>query len=161
MTRVGCTGHQRLSPVTRRRVAQEIAAALLRLDGAEPILGLSSLAAGADQCFALAVLAAGGRIHAVLPSEGYEGTFVSHEDRRQYLSLLSLSDEPTTLAFPHPDEDAYLAAGKHVADNCDVLLAIWDGQPAAGRGGTGDIVAYARARGVEVHVIWPEGSTRD
>jgi hypothetical protein len=33
-----------------------------------------------------------------------------------------------------------------VADQCDALVAVWDGQPARGRGGTADIVAYARKK---------------
>jgi hypothetical protein len=28
---------------------------------------------------------------------------------------------------------------------CDVLLALWDGEPARGKGGTADVIAYARA----------------
>ncbi len=35
----------------------------------------------------------------------------------------------------------------------DLLLAVWDGRPAAGRGGTAEIVEYARTLGVEVRVI--------
>ena len=34
--------------------------------------------------------------------------------------------------------------GRYVLDRCDVLVAVWDGQPARGRGGTADIVAMAR-----------------
>ena len=45
-------------------------------------------------------------------------------------------------------EDAYEAAGLYVLDHCDVLLAIWDGQPARGQGGTGWMVAEARRRGL-------------
>ena len=43
----------------------------------------------------------------------------------------------------------------------DRLFAVWDGQPARGYGGTADVVAEARARGIPVTVIWPEGATRD
>lgn len=32
-------------------------------------------------------------------------------------------------------------------DNCDVLLALWNGKPAAGQGGTAEIVHYARQKG--------------
>jgi hypothetical protein len=45
-------------------------------------------------------------------------------------------------------------------DRSDVLLAVWDGQPARGPGGTGDVVAYARARGTPVEVVWPAGAAR-
>jgi hypothetical protein len=43
----------------------------------------------------------------------------------------------------------------------DRLLAVWDGKPAQGLGGTGDIVAYAKSRGLPTTVIWPEGLVRD
>lgn len=42
----------------------------------------------------------------------------------------------------------------------DRLLAVWDGKPARGFGGTADVVAYARRVGVPVDVIWPEGAVR-
>jgi len=45
--------------------------------------------------------------------------------------------------------------------HADRLFAVWDGQPARGYGGTADVVAEARQRGVPVTVIWPEGASRD
>jgi hypothetical protein len=51
-------------------------------------------------------------------------------------------------------------AGKVVVDRSSVLVAVWDGQPSRGLGGTADVVRYARERGVPVEVIWPEGATR-
>ena len=41
---------------------------------------------------------------------------------------------------------AYEAAGRYVVDHCDLLIAVWDGKPARGRGGTAEIVAYAREK---------------
>ncbi len=43
---------------------------------------------------------------------------------------------------------AYQWAGHKVVDEAHALVAIWDGQPAQGVGGTGEIVAYARDRGL-------------
>jgi hypothetical protein len=40
------------------------------------------------------------------------------------------------------------------------LVAVWDGQPAAGKGGTADIVDYARRHGIEVRIVWPPGTSR-
>ena len=51
--------------------------------------------------------------------------------------------------------------GRAVVDRSSVLVAVWDGQPSRGLGGTADVVAYARERGVPVEVIWPEGASRD
>ena len=41
-------------------------------------------------------------------------------------------------------------------DRIDLLIAIWDGAPAAGPGGTGAIVAEATARAIPVVVIPPD-----
>jgi hypothetical protein len=43
----------------------------------------------------------------------------------------------------------------------DEVIAIWDGQPARGYGGTADVVRYAENVGVAVRVVWPEGAVRD
>ncbi|MEO5877101.1 MAG: hypothetical protein ABIQ26_19070, partial [Streptosporangiaceae bacterium] len=59
-----------------------------------------------------------------------------------------------------PTDEAYLVAGHRVVKRSDLLLAVWDGRPAGGLGGTADIVAYARDRGTEVGVIWPPGARR-
>jgi len=43
----------------------------------------------------------------------------------------------------------------------EALLAVWDGEPAAIRGGTADAVAAAERLRVPVTVIWPDGARRD
>ncbi|MYV48070.1 hypothetical protein [Streptomyces sp. SID2888] len=127
----------------------------------EDVVGVTCLAEGADQAFALAMLAGGGRLHAVIPSRVYENSFQSDEARSAYHSLLQLATYRSELEFSTPGEDAYLAAGQEVADQSDILLAVWDGKPAGGKGGTADIVTYAQQQGVEVRIIWPPGSTRE
>jgi hypothetical protein len=53
-----------------------------------------------------------------------------------------------------------MAAGRSVADRSDLLLAVWDGAPAAGFGGTADVIRYARERSKAVEIVWPEGARR-
>ena len=158
--RIGCTGHQHLPAATRLAVAAEITRLLANM-GRDPFVGFSSLADGADQVFALATLAAGGDLHAIIPSGGYEQTFTSESARRSYAALLSLADETTTLAFSEPTEEAFLSAGHEVVRRSEILIAVWDGKAAAGKGGTGDVVSYARMQGVDVRVVWPPGATRN
>lgn len=158
MTAIGCTGHQTLSPLTRRRVAAALAAQVARID--DEIVGLCSLAAGADQMFAHVLLASGGRLHAVIPCQGYADTFEDEPTRAEFERLLSAAHEVTELPFSEPSEEAFMAAGRTVADRCDLLLAVWDGQPAAGLGGTADVVSHATDQGKPVEIIWPEGSSR-
>jgi len=47
-------------------------------------------------------------------------------------------------------EEAYLAVGRFVLRNCELVVAIWDGEPARGVGGTGEIVAEAGERGIPI-----------
>jgi hypothetical protein len=160
VTRIGCTGHQTLSPATRREVAAEIAAALAR-HGDDDLVGLSSLAEGADQLFAFAVWAAGGRFHAVIPCRNYGQSFRSAAARTTYENFLDFAAGSDTLDFEGPSEAAFLAAGHEVADHCDLLVAVWDGAVAAGTGGTADVVDYAKSRDIETLIIWPPGARRE
>jgi hypothetical protein len=159
VTVIGCTGHQTLSASTADAVRLALAEALA-VHGAGALTGLSNLAAGSDQLFAQAVLSAGGRLHAVVPCAGYETTFAAAEERTAYADLLKAANERTQLSYPQPTEEAFMAGGRTVADGCDLLLAVWDGKPAGGLGGTADVVAYAKKQGKPVVVIWPEGATR-
>jgi hypothetical protein len=156
---VGFTGHQNLIGVTRRQVAHAIVEQLVNVRG-EEFTGVTSLAAGADQIFGFCVLAAGGRLEAVIPADGYRDT-MQNIDQVHFDLLLALSTTVEHLPFREPTNEAYLSAGERVVNKCDLLLAVWDGRPAAGLGGTADVVAYARHHGTEVHVIWPLGAQRD
>ena len=158
MTRVGFTGHQRLTSATRRAVAAAVSDLLVEC--AEPLVGLTSLAEGSDQVFALSVLAAGGQLHVVIPCDGYEVTFATVDARDAYAALLSLATDVIKLHYPEPSEDAYLAAGHRIVDQCDMLIAVWDGLPAVGKGGTADIVQYAAQHGTRSQVVWPRGAER-
>lgn len=125
-----------------------------------PVVGLTALAEGSDQVFAEVVLALGGKVIAVVPSRGYIDTFMTHEAKDRYVRLLSEAEEVIKLPYEHPTERAFLAAGREVVDRSSLLLAVWDGQSAGGLGGTADIVAYARERGLPTIVIWPDTSKR-
>ena len=154
--RVGITGHQRLEDpnawVWVARVMRDELAGV-----APPLVGVTSLAVGADQLFARLVLEAGGTIHAVLPSADIERSF-SPEDVPTYRKLV----RQATVEVLHThgtDEDAYLAAGHRVVDLSNFVLAVWNGKPAKGKGGTADVVAYAMRRGVPLVHIEPISRT--
>jgi len=124
---------------------------------APPLLGVSSLAIGADQLLARLVIEHGGKIHAVLPFIDIERTF-SPEHLPVFHDLASRA-VIEVLDTCGTDEDAYLAAGKRVVDLSDIVLAVWDGKPAKGKGGTADVVAYAIERGVPLVHIDPTSRT--
>lgn len=143
--RVGITGHQRLAVESAWDwVRCELAAILSRSRG--PLVGVSSLAAGTDQVFADLVLTQGGSLEIVLPFKGYAGRFVEERDAREFDRLLEVASKVETLSRDGSDEEAYMEAGKRVVDASDLLVAVWDGRPAAGLGGTADVVRYALGR---------------
>lgn len=78
----------------------------------------------------------------------------------RFRALLARAERVETLGHPEPTEDAFFHAGRRVADLAEVLVAVWDGEPARGLGGTGDVVDYARTTGCEVVIIWPTDVTR-
>ena len=157
MTRVGITGHRDLSNYTHGLVSAALATELARFS---PLLGVSSLAEGADQLFAEQVLKAGGALTAVIPSAEYGQSFETSAGRTTYRWLRDQAEDVIRLPFPSPSEKAFWAAGQRVVGLADVLLAVWDGSPSAGMGGTADVVAFAGRRGVPTIVLWPPGSRR-
>lgn len=152
MTTIGVTGHQTL-PEAARIHAERAIEELLGGQSA-PVIGLSSLAEGADQIFADVLLRSGGTLHAVIPCWGYVSA-IAEASRQNYLRLLSAARSVTTLAYASPSEQAFDAAGQYIVEHCDLLVAVWDGQPARGLGGTADAVAHARRLGKDVAITWP------
>ena len=157
MTRVGVTGHRDLGAPTRRLVTMAVAAALT---AHRPVHGISALAEGADQIFAEQVLVADGDLTAVIPSAGYTATFATAAGAASFRRLRARATEVVALPFPGPSDEAYWAAGCEIVRRCDLLLAVWDGGPSGGLGGTADVVAFARERGVRTTVVWPAGARR-
>jgi hypothetical protein len=153
--RIGVTGHRLLREQTAWDwVATEIEKILAR-EG-EPLVGLSCLAEGTDQVFAKAVLRLGGRLEAILPFRGYGQRFSEGPERAEYQELLARAASRQILRRSGTDEEGYFEAGKQVVDASDLLIAVWDGHPARGIGGTADIVAYALSVGREVLHLDPE-----
>jgi hypothetical protein len=150
--RVGITGHQRLKePALWGWVERELDRLLSAL--APPLVGVTSLAVGADQLFAEAVLWNGGSLEVVVPFEGYELTFAEGRDRNSYGQLLQRALRKEVLEKHGSDEEAYFAAGKRVVELSELLIAVWNGLPATGLGGTSDVVSYAvRRRKKTIHI---------
>jgi hypothetical protein len=159
MKRIGVTGHRVVPAELIDHVRDGLRALLSAYEG--PLEALSCLAEGADQIFADIALDCGADLTVVVPSGDYEQTFADPAALEGYRRLKSLATQEVLMGHTHSTDEAYYAAGAFIADACDRLVAVWDGRPARGRGGTGDIVAYARERGKPVTVIWREGVLRD
>ncbi|MCX5233822.1 hypothetical protein OG824_01040 [Streptomyces prunicolor] len=156
MNRIGVTGHLVL-PAT---VLPSVRAGMLDLLRVGDVEMLSSLAAGADQLCASLALDSGATVTAVIPGTGYEAHFTDDMARTAYHRLLARCTERIDLPAEPTPEEAYDAAGRWIVDHCDLLVAVWDGRPSRGRGGTGDVVRHARRTGVEVTVLWRPGVLR-
>ncbi|MEU4726934.1 MULTISPECIES: hypothetical protein [unclassified Streptomyces] len=159
MKRIGVTGHRSIPDAVLGHVESGLRAVLAGHEG--PLEAFSSLAEGADQMFAAIALECGADLTVVIPSGDYEQTFEDAAALARYEQLRLRATQEIRMDFPRSTDEAYYAAGTYIADSCDRLVAVWDGQPARGHGGTAEIVAYARALGKPVTVIWREGVTRD
>lgn len=116
---------------------------------------VSAVAEGVDRIVAEAARARGFELQIVLPfgRDDYAQDFATPHSRAQYEALLAAAATVLELDGTRAAADAaYEAVGRMVAAQCDVLLAIWDGEPPRGKGGTAQIVAEA-AR-LEIPVIW-------
>ena len=124
---------------------------------------LSPLAEGADRLVVKEVLKCENRdprLEVVLPlaKEDYLQDFASAESRQEFEELINkarrpvtlrekkLAEELTQIDFQEARRQAYENVGRYIVDNCDVLLALWDGQESRGRGGTAEIVNYAKVK---------------
>lgn len=156
--RIGITGHSNLTPDTVPLVAEALRTVLAGAD--RPVVGVTCLARGADQVFARVVLELGGEVEVVLPAADYRERKVKPENAADFADLIGKASTVTTMPFEQSNRDAYMAASEAVLTGVEAMVAVWDGQPSDGHGGTGDVVVAARDRGMPVTVVWPAGAAR-
>jgi hypothetical protein len=155
--RIGITGHANLTARTAALVGDDA----LRPHPPADIVGVTCLARGADQVFARVVLDLGGSIEVILPAADYRQHKVKPDNAAEFDELISKAAAVHTMPFARSDSDAYMAASNHVLATVAALIAVWDGQPPGGYGGTADVVEAARTRHLPVTVIWPDGAERE
>lgn len=150
---IGVTGHRRLQDeaalAKQVRVTLERVRQLLPPLSSTPVMFsiLSPLAEGADRLVVHEVLNfPASRLEVVLPLEksDYLQDFETPDSKTEFEELLSRARRVKQLPPAASRNEAHTQAGRHVVDHCDVLIALWDGKPAAGQGGTAEIVQYAR-----------------
>ena len=167
--RIGVTGHRdvTLAPamLTWLRGALDNAFSALKQRAVDTQSGtdrslqvISALAEGADRMVADAGLAHGAALVAVLPFRRavYLQDFAEEQSKQDFQKLLAAAAEVVELdGLTSSNEDrnaAYSAVGEAVVARSDLIFALWDGRPANGPGGTGEIVTYARHHGCPV--LW-------
>ncbi len=156
--RVGITGHRGLPDDIAERVRRGLRDELRALPN-EGLVGVSCIADGPDAWFARIVLELGGRIEVVIPAAAYRESLPEWH-RTTYDELVDAAAEVHHTGLAESDAQAHMVGSEILVGVIDRLVAVWDGQPARGYGGTADVVAYAQRTGVPIRVLWPEGATR-
>ena len=178
VARVGVTGHRPNNPALTTGLERAIGAALHHMDealrvahathracyssDAPTIRMVSGLAEGVDH-LAVDLRPERWLLDAILPMPiaRYRNDFAAPDrrvhadaaavfdaDLRQASSILELPGDPA-----HEDDPTcYARQGLVLARQIDLLVAVWDGAPARGLGGTADVVAFARK--ADVPVLW-------
>lgn len=153
---IGTVGHRDLttaSPEIRRTIRREFRR-LRRTYSDSPFLILSGLAEGADQLIAtIALEELGGELVAILPfpTVDFMADFDTAELREELSALLSRA--AGTFQVPVPADPAWKAPGEArdrqyarvgalIAEQSQILIALWDGRPPRGHGGTAEVVGW-------------------
>jgi hypothetical protein len=127
----------------------------------ERVTGLaivSSLAEGSDRIVAEAGLAAGFELEVILPfgRAEYADDFETLASRARFEYLLARASTVFELSGDTDERPpAYEAAGLFMLAKIDLLIAIWDGERAAGIGGTAQVVGRAMVDGIPIMRIDP------
>lgn len=144
-----------------QQAVDEIGSGPLFEAGRHPLRLVSSLAEGADRMAAATALKLGETLEVVLPfvQEEYEKDFETERSLKEFRGLLGQAS--SLIVFDGKADDrprAYEAAGLCMLDNIDLLIAVWDGEPGRGRGGTFEVISQAARRAMPVIWITPDGS---
>jgi hypothetical protein len=155
--RIGLVGHRELGDAEQGAAVRRKANQYFRhwCTAYGYIQVCSALAVGADTLLAQAALHYHCHLVVVEPFARYESEFDTHELAR-YRRLRARAEEVIHLPPPRRSREALRRAGEWIVDHTDILLAVWDGQPARSEGGTGDTVAYAFSNGrAVVQILLP------
>ena len=171
LLRVGITGHVWLDPGRMAGLEAGVARAAAFIESQFPghyLTVFSPLAIGADRLVARLLLKnEAARLIVVLPVplEDYLQDFGSSDEHRLDYDGAELRQEfrywlaeraiETITMPPAPTRgEAYLRSGRYIVEHSDVMVAVWDGKKAQGRGGTGEIVNLAQKLGKPICHVW-------
>ena len=159
MTRLAVTGHRRLTEPTAELVSAAMHTEIGKRSDND-LVGLSCIADGADALFAKAILDHDGALHVIVPAQKYRESLPAGY-HRIYDALIARAELVIALDHVESDSEAHMAASLRMIAEADELIAVWDGQPARGYGGTADVVHTAQGQGLPVTIVWPPGAERD
>ncbi|HZZ20303.1 MAG TPA: hypothetical protein VFE25_13080 [Opitutaceae bacterium] len=151
---VGFSGHRLLED--HEGVGRAIGASLTALRSEVPgeWIALSSVADGSDKAFVAQARRLGLSWHAILPLPKAEfAKDFTPGEWENVEQMLAGAEDLRVITEYGTREDAYLDCGVETVNGADVLMAVWDGQPARGKGGTAEVIDYARALGKPLIII--------
>lgn len=178
--RIGVTGHRTIDESDARlrtAVREQIQRVVDRFSSSETLVRLgvvSQLADGADRIVVHEVKqVASERDHKAhlefflpLEREDYvESQEFGPESLAEFDELLGMATVQREAVGTRGDTvegrtAAFAAAGRALVGRCDVLIALWDGRPSGGRGGTAETLLYAAARSKPCIWISTDGEPR-
>jgi hypothetical protein len=150
---IGFTGHRSLQNEPKLR--QVVLDFLRQQRAASPwiVYGVSSAAAGADQIFAESCLELEIPLRVLLPKpmEHFRNDF-NPESWQRTERILEKAISVEVTGNRNEGKEQYYDCGIQTIAESQLLMAIWDGKPSRGAGGTQDIVSYAEEIGYPV--VW-------
>ena len=167
---IGITGHRILTDQQQRKIKPVIAKAIENIiftlteqNNDVSFSALSPLAEGADTLFAEAAIARGLPLRVILPFDTaeYLKDFSSDAARAHFdIMYHAVADADKYILHPYtrPKDvnQLYLDLGIKMVDESNYLLAIWNEKAGNGKGGTADVVAYAKQQKKHILLINPE-----
>ena len=172
---IGVTGHRRLGniDILRQTIQEVLDKILAKYPGTERmnvrLYVLSPLAEGADRLVVEEIFKRDKEavLKAVLPlhRSDYLKDFQTEESREEFNRLLGRAKHPlflrdNPLEHEYPPEmlkearrQAYEDVGRYVVNHCDVLIALWNGKTTRRKGGTAEIIKYAKDKKCPVYII--------
>jgi hypothetical protein len=160
------TGNHLIIAVSGHRTLPEIEALITGIHAAVETLQrrfpeyaftvLSCLAEGADRLLAGELIR---QLHAdlvvVLPmrEDDYVEDFSSYESVQFFWEMMKQAKDIIRPEEPLSRPEAYRQANKAMLERCHLLVTLWDGLPARGPGGTGEMVEMTRKRNLPVFWI--------
>jgi len=160
---VGVTGHRpnRLPETQWPRLRNELARVMAQIEGEHPRQRwtlISGLAEGADRLAAFVALGRGWRLHAILAfhRNRFEQDFSDSSSVGEFRALVSAAHRITEPGprwhVGRPANEGYHAMGAAMLALSRQLIAIWDGEPSRGKGGTIEVIEQALR--LDLPVVW-------
>ncbi len=148
---IGFTGHRSLPDEAGSRQAIRNFLARQKESHQGIVYGVSSAASGGDQIFAESCIELGIPIRILLPRPAPQ--FRSDFDEASWQRtqrILNAAISVETVTGSEDQNEQYYDCGVRTVSDCQLLIALWNGLPSRGAGGTEEMIDYARKIGYPV-----------